>query len=92
MSVEKVTEKHLEAGDRHSDLSSDIVPLDQEEDRRILRKIDVHLLPFVALLYLLSFLWVFHSPDSYLILNYLLFIRDRSNIGELGVLFIHASY
>jgi hypothetical protein len=26
--------------------------------KKILRKLDVHLLPFVSLLYLLSFLWV----------------------------------
>jgi hypothetical protein len=54
--VEKASEKQLEAGDRTSSLSDAVVHLDEEEDRRILRKIDVHLLPFVALLYLLSFL------------------------------------
>lgn len=31
-------------------------PFDTEYDRKILRKIDYHIIPFVAVLYLLSFL------------------------------------
>ncbi len=34
------------------------VELSEVAHKKILRKLDAHLLPFVSLLYLLSFLWV----------------------------------
>lgn len=36
---------------------SEIAPFDQKETKRLLRKIDLVILPFVALLYLLRFLY-----------------------------------
>ena len=57
------------------------------EMKRIWRKLDIHLLPLVTLLYLLSFLWVTNicalSPAPTCLLE---IRRDRSNIGSLLLL------
>jgi hypothetical protein len=45
---------------------SEIGPqLTEAEYNRVLRKIDLHILPFVSLLYLLSFLWVTFRVSSF---------------------------
>jgi hypothetical protein len=41
-----------------ADKETEAVELTDSARTTILRKLDVHLLPFVSLLYLLSFLWV----------------------------------
>ncbi|KAG8988536.1 hypothetical protein FRB90_002684, partial [Tulasnella sp. 427] len=42
------------SGSFHDDDKND--PFDTDYDKKILRKIDYHIIPFVAILYLLSFL------------------------------------
>lgn len=56
----------------------------QISEKRILRKLDWHLLPFVSLLYLLSFLYVWICAVRLLLFSLTLWTRvdsDRSNIG-----------
>jgi hypothetical protein len=55
MASDKFPEKadvyeHVEGGNGKE------IQVSDEERRRVLRKIDVHLLPFISVLYLLSFL------------------------------------
>lgn len=53
--LEKIS-SHTEVGYVGNDSERTNVTLSEEEYQRVLRKIDLHLLPFVSLLYLLSFL------------------------------------
>jgi hypothetical protein len=53
------------------------------ERQRVLRKLDIHLLPFVSLLYLLSFLWVFPCTCGVMVLMIFL----RKGIGAISVRF-----
>ena len=57
-----------------------------EERRRIVRKVDIHLLPFISALYMLSFLYVRMHMDHPI--GFLMYIpchfSDRANIGEWG--------
>jgi hypothetical protein len=68
--------------DLHFKEKSIVEELNPGERARILRKLDWHLLPFVSLLYMLSFLWVSECPCLVLLLILRCF-RDRSNIGRL---------
>ena len=60
--------------------SGSVIAFDPKEQKRVLRKLDIKLLPFVSLLYLLSFLCV-HNAVSIRHFPLMLFCRDRSNIG-----------
>lgn len=46
------------------DSPGDFYERDSQEERRMFRKMDMHLLPFVSLLYLLSFLCVYLRHHS----------------------------
>ncbi|EIM82963.1 MFS general substrate transporter [Stereum hirsutum FP-91666 SS1] len=55
-SIEKEDESMRETAKVDSPSPGDLYERDGKEERRIFRKMDMHLLPFVSLLYLLSFL------------------------------------
>lgn len=57
-SIEKEDESMRETAKVDSPSPGDLYERDGKEERRIFRKMDMHLLPFVSLLYLLSFLCV----------------------------------
>lgn len=71
--------------------------LNPGERARILRKLDWHLLPFVSLLYMLSFLWVCQTPTFSSVASYFML---PSGIGPMLVsnrlcsiiLYIHPHY
>lgn len=86
MSASSVDEKHS----AHSSVLPEVaLPYDAEvaksevDPGKVLRKLDLRLLPFVSLLYLLSFLYVkLCTSASVRLLIQLSKRRDRSNIGE----------
>lgn len=64
---QKPEEKRISSGEfEHSSAEKAVIEpiVDQNERNRILRKLDWHLLPFVSLLYLLSFLCVTCQTES----------------------------
>jgi hypothetical protein len=64
MSSEKETTAFDEKTSQSAHESTAPGALDETLQKRVWRKLDWHLLPFVSLLYLLSFLCV--KPDSYM--------------------------
>jgi len=59
VAIDKLDDHRLEKAEPAADLpvdNFDLVELDHVEDKRILRRIDRYIIPFVSLLYLLSFL------------------------------------
>lgn len=59
VAIDKLDETRMEKGEPPQHLSNesyDEIELDHVEDKRILRKIDKFIIPFVSFLYLLSFL------------------------------------
>jgi hypothetical protein len=56
MDIEQHPSRSKEARLPEMDLSSDISAIDELAEKRLIRKMDIYILPFVVLLYLFSFL------------------------------------
>jgi hypothetical protein len=56
MDTEQQSSRSKEASLPEMDLSSDISAIDELAEKRLIRKMDIYILPFVVLLYLFSFL------------------------------------
>jgi hypothetical protein len=63
-------------------------------DRKVRRKVDLHLIPLIAILYLCSFLYVheylFYNVAHHTMLLY--FRRDRGNIGKYSLAVIRSRH